>query len=164
MKIYSEVPLSDCQFDVVLNDRSDIKQSLIRFGNDKGSYRHGPIATDNGVITTIDSDYGLCRSDIATITFRTNRDNPLPFSFPLFEAQLYADESYSNPIGINWSQDMTDADFEHFMSVIKSWFAANKYYVTKQQVWFKSKPWLYPIIKPGMIVSEAIKILQNLGW
>ena len=162
MKIYLEVPLSDCQFDVVLNDRSDIKQSLIRFGNDKGSYRHGPIATDNGIITTIDSDYGLCRSDIATITFRTNRDNPLPFSFPLFEAQLYADESYSNPIGINWSQDMTDADFEHFTSVIKSWFVAHNNYCTKQRAWFGSKPWLR--IKPGMTVSEAIKILQNLGW
>jgi len=162
MKIYSEVPLSDCQFDVVLNDRSDIKQSLIRFGNDKGSYRHGPIATENGIITTIDSDYTLCRSDIATITFRTNRNNPLPFSFPLFEAQLYADESHSDPIGISWSQDGTGADFEHFMFVIRSWFAENNKYCTKQRAWFGSKPWLR--IKPGMTVSEAIKVFDKLGW
>lgn len=162
MKITVETKLSDSQYAVVLNDNASVKQSIIDCKDKDGPFIHGAIVTQSGIVTGVNHDYANCQPDIATITFRTNRDNPLPFSFPLFEAMLYADGTHSNPIGINWSSDMTDADFEYFMSVIKSWFVANKYYVTKQHVWLKSKPWIN--IKPGMGCDEAVKILTKLGW
>lgn len=57
---------------------------------------------------------------------------------------------------------MTDADYNHFQSVIDEWLVSNKYFVTKQNVWFSSRPWLH--IKPGMTCDEVVKILAKLGW
>ena len=160
MKITVEKGLCDCSFRFFLNDRTTVKQSIMDCPNNEGSFIHGVVVTQNGIVTKVFPDYSNSRTDIAVLEFHDK-----PFGQFLFDAMLFSSEaklSRSEPRGINWTQDMTDTDYNYFQSVIDEWFVANRTYARLQSNWFNEKAWLH--IKPGMGCDEAVKILTELGW
>ena len=161
MKIVIEKPLSDCSFTVSRYDRTAVKQSIIEFGNSNLNRAHGTIVTQNGRVTQVYKDYSTLPTYIGWAEFRAAETD----SEPLFVVMIYAhnsEPSRSEPIGIDWMNDLTDADYEYQNKVIDDWFEQDKDYVARQNKWLKEKPWTN--IKPGMTCDEAVEILNNLGW
>lgn len=160
MKITVEKPLCDCSFRFFLNDKTSVKQSIMACPKNEGNFVHGPIVTQNGIVTNVFPDYSNARTDIAVLEFHDK-----PFGQFLFDAMLFSSASElsrSEPRGINWLAYMTDTDYNYFHSVIDGWFAENAVYVRRQNNWFKERPWLH--IKVGMTCDEAIRILDHNGW